>query len=64
MIFKPGTKTALVGESGSGKSTIIKLILGLNSNYSGSIKYDNFNTIVFLLERWLKLQHLLLMIVT
>ena len=43
MIFKPGRKTALVGESGSGKSTIIKLILGLNSNYSGSIKYDNFN---------------------
>ena len=43
IIFKPGTKTALVGESGSGKSTIIKLILGLNSNYSGSIKYDNFN---------------------
>lgn len=43
MIFKPGTKTALVGESGSGKSTIIKLILGLNPNYSGSIKYDNFN---------------------
>ena len=38
MLFKPGTKTALVGESGSGKSTIIKLILGLNSNYSGSIK--------------------------
>ena len=43
MLFKSGTKTALVGESGSGKSTIIKLILGLNSNYSGSIKYDNFN---------------------
>ena len=43
MLFKPGTKTALVGESGSGKSTIIKLILGLNSNYSGNIKYDNFN---------------------
>ena len=43
MLFKPGMKTALVGESGSGKSTIIKLILGLNSNYSGSIKYDNFN---------------------
>ena len=43
MIFKPGTKTALVGESGSGKSTIIKLILGLDSNYSGNIKYDNFN---------------------
>ncbi|MGX7112681.1 ABC transporter ATP-binding protein/permease [Gemella cuniculi] len=41
MIFKPSTKTALVGESGSGKSTIIKLLLGLHSNYSGSIKYDN-----------------------
>ena len=43
MIFKPSTKTALVGESGSGKSTIIKLILGLNSNYAGSIKYDTFD---------------------
>lgn len=43
MIFKPGSKTAFVGESGSGKSTIVKLILGLNSNYSGCIKYDTFD---------------------
>lgn len=43
MIFKPGSKTAFVGESGSGKSTIVKLILGLNSNYSGSIKYDTYD---------------------
>lgn len=43
MIIKPSTKVALVGESGSGKSTLIKLILGLYSNYSGSVKYGNID---------------------
>jgi len=36
-------KIGLVGLNGVGKSTIIKLILGLNSNYAGSIKYDTFD---------------------
>ena len=43
MTFKKGTKTSLVGESGSGKSTIIKLLLGLSSNYSGTVLYDNID---------------------
>lgn len=39
--FSAGEKVALVGANGSGKSTIIKLLLGLYSNYSGEITIDN-----------------------
>ncbi|KNC18581.1 ABC transporter ATP-binding protein [Arthrobacter sp. RIT-PI-e] len=35
-----GTTTAVVGESGSGKSTVAKMVLGLESATSGSIKFD------------------------
>lgn len=39
--FSAGEKVALVGVNGSGKSTIIKLLLGLYSDYSGKITIDN-----------------------
>ena len=37
----PGEMTAIVGESGSGKSTIVDLILGLQSPNSGEILVDD-----------------------
>jgi HlyB family type I secretion system ABC transporter len=36
----PGTMLGLVGRSGSGKSTITRLLMGINSDYSGTIKID------------------------
>jgi ABC-type multidrug transport system fused ATPase/permease subunit len=36
--FRKGGRYALVGESGSGKSTVLRLILSLYTNYTGSIK--------------------------
>lgn len=40
-IFKKGTKTALIGASGSGKSTIIDLLVGLQTPSKGLITIDN-----------------------
>ncbi len=37
----PGERVAIVGENGSGKSTLVKCLIGLYSNYRGSILYDN-----------------------
>lgn len=36
----PGTMLGLVGRSGSGKSTIARLLMGINRDYSGSVKID------------------------
>jgi len=39
-----GESFGLVGESGSGKSTILRTIMGLNPDWSGSIKIDGQDT--------------------
>ena len=38
--IEPGTMLGLVGRSGSGKSTITRLLMGINRDYSGAIKID------------------------
>lgn len=40
-VFKKGTKTALIGASGSGKSTIIDLLVGLQTPSKGLITIDD-----------------------
>lgn len=41
----PGKKYAIMGESGCGKTTLVKLLLGYYSNFTGSIRYDNENVL-------------------
>ncbi|WP_269431486.1 ATP-binding cassette domain-containing protein [Caviibacter abscessus] len=36
--IKRGDRVAIYGQNGSGKSTLIKILLGLNCNYTGEIK--------------------------
>ncbi len=36
----PSTMLGLVGRSGSGKSTVARLLMGINRNYSGTLKID------------------------
>ncbi|MBA4319847.1 MAG: ABC transporter ATP-binding protein [Flavobacterium sp.] len=51
-----GDFVALVGPNGAGKSTLIKLILGLESGYSGVIKLFNTNSNKFC--TWSKIGYL------
>lgn len=39
--FEPGKSYAITGPSGSGKSTFMKIILGLDQNYTGKIELIN-----------------------
>lgn len=38
--FRRGQKYAIIGPSGSGKSSFIKILLGINTNYSGILHMD------------------------
>jgi HlyB family type I secretion system ABC transporter len=38
--IEPGTMLGLVGRSGSGKSTITRLLMGINRDYTGAVKID------------------------
>jgi iron complex transport system ATP-binding protein len=42
-VFEINTLSAIKGLNGTGKSSLLKLITGLNSNYSGNIFYDDKN---------------------
>lgn len=42
--FQKGNKYAIVGENGCGKTTILKLLLGLYSDYSGHIFFNENHT--------------------
>jgi HlyB family type I secretion system ABC transporter len=41
--IEAGTMLGVVGRSGSGKSTITRLLMGINRNYSGSVKIDGID---------------------
>ncbi len=38
--IEPGTMLGLVGRSGSGKSTMTRLLMGINRDYSGAVRID------------------------
>jgi HlyB family type I secretion system ABC transporter len=38
-----GTMLGVVGRSGSGKSTVTRLLMGINRNYSGAVKIDGMD---------------------
>ena len=41
LVFERGKKYLLCGKSGCGKSTVLRLLLGINTNYSGTIFVDD-----------------------
>lgn len=45
LVFETGKHYAIVGENSSGKSTMLKLILGLYQEYTGTISYQNLDHI-------------------
>lgn len=42
-VFEANKSYAIIGESGSGKSTLLNLLMDNESNYTGTIKYDDVN---------------------
>jgi ABC-type bacteriocin/lantibiotic exporter with double-glycine peptidase domain len=50
--IKQGEKLAIVGHNGSGKSTIIKVLTGLYSNYSGDFKINSSEFKELNLSQW------------
>ncbi len=42
LLLEHGKKYAIIGQNGSGKSTLIQLLAGHLKNYTGSIKFDNY----------------------
>jgi peptide/nickel transport system ATP-binding protein len=40
LTFEAGECTAIVGESGSGKTTLCRTLIGLHTNYSGTVSLD------------------------
>ncbi len=43
MEFNPGKKYLIIGESGCGKSSLLKIISGIEQNYTGTVSYNNRN---------------------
>jgi len=41
--IEPGMMLGVVGRSGSGKSTVTRLLMGINRDYSGSVKIDGID---------------------
>ena len=41
LVIEKGKKYAMIGASGSGKSTLLQIMLGNETNYSGSVRYNN-----------------------
>ena len=41
--FEKGKTNLIIGESGSGKTTLLKILIGLYSNDSGSVYFDDHN---------------------
>lgn len=50
--IKRGDKIAIVGKNGSGKTTLIKILLGLENNYKGSVKVNKMELKKYSLNSW------------
>lgn len=50
--IKRGDKIAIVGKNGSGKSTIIKILMGLENNYKGSINVNQMDIKKYSIKSW------------